>query len=160
MNQFLQDLVIVAIMAVVVVLSLRNQLASLVRQAPVLFTRIQATAALCQSRGMLPNAADLTSYLPMADPPSHPRFGPAFATPDGSLWAGDLWRRHGSGNAMVTEAFSMLVFTVSGVKVPYVAVARKGQMSIPEGSRGDQSGSSRSISTTDSPSARPTGAAL
>ncbi len=136
MNQVLEDVLIVAIMAAVVVLYLRNSLASLVRQAPVLGLRLQATAALCQSRGMLPYAANLTSYLPMANPAGHPRFGPAFATPDAGLWAGDLWRTEGSGRATVTEAFSMLVFTVSGVKMPYVAVARKGQMSIPAGVEG------------------------
>ncbi len=53
MNQVLEDVLIVAIMAAVVVLYLRNSLASLVRQAPVLGLRLQATAALCQSRGML-----------------------------------------------------------------------------------------------------------
>jgi hypothetical protein len=140
MNQLLEDVLIVAIMAAVVVLYLRNSLASLVRQAPLLATRLQATAALCESRGMLPNAANLASYLPMANPAGPPTFGPAFATPDGRLWAGDLWRREGSGKAMVTEAFSMLAFTVSGVKVPYVAVARKGQMSIPAGVDGSPVG--------------------
>jgi hypothetical protein len=140
MNQVLQDVVIVAIMAAVVVPYLRNSLASLVRQAPVLATRFQRTAALCASRGMLPNAANLTSYLPMANPAAHPKFGPAFATQDGSLWAGDLWRSHDSGRVTVTEAFSMLVFTVSGVKVPYVAVARNGQMSIPAGVDGSPVG--------------------
>lgn len=140
MEQFLEDVLIVAIMVAVVVLYLRNSLASLVRQAPVLATRFLAIAALCEPRGMLPNAAQLTSYLPMANPADHPRFGPAFATPNGNLWAGDLWRTHGSGRAMVTEAFAMLVFTVPSVKVPYVAVARKGQMSIPAGVGGSPVG--------------------
>lgn len=140
MEQVLEKVLIVAIMVAVVVLYLRNSLASLVRQAPVILTRFQAIAALCEPRGMLPNAAQLTNYLPMVNPAAHPTFGPAFATPDGSLWAGDLWRTEGSGKATTTGAFSMLVFTVSGVKVPYVAVARKGQMSIPAGVDGSPVG--------------------
>jgi hypothetical protein len=140
MEQFLQDVLILAIMVALVVLYLRNSLASLVKQAPMIFTRFQAIAALCEPRGMLPNAAHLANYLPMASPAGPPTFGPAFGTPDGSLWAADVWRTEGSGKATRSEAFSMLVFTVSGVKAPYVAVARKGQMSIPAGVEGSPVG--------------------
>jgi hypothetical protein len=139
MNLVLRDVAIVAIMAAVVVLYLRNSLSSLVRQAPVRMTRFQATAALCQRRGMLPNPGKLATYLPMANPGSHPTFGPAFGTPDGSLWAGDL-QRTDDRDPKITEAFSMVVFTVSGVNVPYVAVARKGQMNIPAGVDGSPVG--------------------
>jgi hypothetical protein len=121
-------------MAVVVVVSLRSSLAKLRREAPALLSRWQAIAAMCAPRGMLPNPANLSEYLPMANPSHGPTFGNAFGSPDGSLWAADLWRRDDTGK--VLEAFSMLVFSVVDVNMPYVAVARKGPMTIPAGAKG------------------------
>jgi hypothetical protein len=131
-DRVVQTFAILVVMALVVVLYLRSSLTTLRGQAPLILMRWQAIAALCEPRGMLPNSANLTTYLPMANPSQGPSFGNVFASADGGLWAADLWRR----DDKIVEAFSMLVFTVSGVNLPYVAVARKGQIGIPSTAQG------------------------
>jgi hypothetical protein len=100
--------------------------------------RAQAIAALCTPRGLVPNSADL-SAIPMlavireAIPlvkllgtvsGSGPVYENSFATPDHSLWAADLWTPK---DKQQWNSFSMVVFTVPGVNLPYVGVMRKGQ---------------------------------
>jgi len=92
--------------------------------------RQQAIAALCGQRGMVPNPLDLSAILstifPMVIPGRIPIYENSFASPDGSLWAADLWTPN---EKQQWTAFSMLGFVVPGVNLPYVGVKRKSQMS-------------------------------
>ena len=96
--------------------------------------RQQAIAAICGQRGMLPNPVTLSTLLsaifPMALPGQLPIYENSFGSPDGSLWAADMWiPRQDDHNRQTKEwdPFSMVSFNLPGVNLPYVGVTRKGE---------------------------------
>lgn len=85
----------------------------------------QAIAALCNQRGM-ERVDDVRSpFLPQMLPISGPVCTNTFATHDMSLWFSEVGDRRGTGT------FDVLMFGVQELNLPYVAVARKGQIDLP-----------------------------
>lgn len=143
MDQKLRALATVAIVVVAVVVLLfrfLHWLVTLARQGtPRNSERQQAIATLCEQRGMVPNPvnlfAALSAIFPMVVPDQMPVYENSFASPDGSLWAADLWTpkggsvsfRSASDQRKQWESFSMVSFVVPGANLPYVGVTRKGE---------------------------------
>jgi hypothetical protein len=105
--------------------------------------RRQAIAAICEQRGMVANPVNLytafSAIFPMALPGQMPVFENSFGSPDGSIWAADMWTPkqddHNRQNKE-WESFSMVAFNLAGVNLPYVGVTRKGQNNSTRFSRG------------------------
>ena len=95
--------------------------------------RSQAVAALCTQRGLVPGPI-LGPLVPFGLDADFFGFESSFVAPDGSLWAFELWTR--SKTQSETSFYSMLMFGVPGVNMPYLAVARKGEIVLPGVSRG------------------------
>lgn len=92
-------------------------------------TRDQAIAALCSQRGMWPVGDARSPFLPQMLPLVEPRCHNTFATPDWSLWFSEVGDKGPS-------VFAVLMFSVPELNLPYVAVARKGQVAVPLGAHG------------------------
>lgn len=143
MDQPPQVLATIALFAVAIAVVLyrlvRWLLALGTREAPHSVERQQAIAALCGQHGMVANPinlyAALSAALPMAVPGRMPVYENSFATPDGSLWAADMWVPNGDTQDTQWDPLSFVSFAVPGVNLPYVSVARKGQK-IPVFARG------------------------
>jgi hypothetical protein len=90
--------------------------------------RRQAIAAICEKRGMVPNPVDLSRTILALIPGIGPVYENSFASPDGSLWAADMWTLdENQKQPQKWNSFSMLVFAVPGLHLPYLGVTRKGQ---------------------------------
>jgi hypothetical protein len=61
-------------------------------------------------------------------------FESSFIAPDASLWASELWTRNKTQSE--TTFYSMVMFGVPGVSMPYLAVVRRGELALPGVSRG------------------------
>lgn len=135
MDQQLRVLATVAIVAVAIVVALyrfvRWLLALTNRESPRSLERQQAIATLCGQRGMVAYPINLSAVLsavfPTALPDRMPVYENSFATPDGSLWAADMWVPNADTQSKQWDPLSFLSFAVPGVNLPYVGVTRKGQ---------------------------------
>jgi len=94
------------------------------KQRPLLLARQQAFAALCAQRGLVAELAP-DDFAILGPIPSS-WLTNAHALPDHSVAVADFTQPSGKHTAF----FSMLTFTVAGVNVPFVAVARRGQAGI------------------------------
>jgi hypothetical protein len=92
--------------------------------------RDQAITALCSQRGMWPVDDVRSPFLPQMLPIAGPTCHNTFATPDWSLWFSEVGQRDGSAT------YAVLLFGVQELNLPYVAVARKGEVAVPLGARG------------------------
>jgi len=134
-NPQLQLLAVVAMFAVAFAVVLyrlaRWLLALTIRESPRSVERQQAIAALCGQHGMVANpinlSAALSAVFPMALAGRMPVYENSFATPDGSLWAADMWVPNGDTQDKQWDPLSFLSFAVPGVNLPYVSVTSKGQ---------------------------------
>jgi len=88
------------------------------RLAPLQKARRQAMAAMCAQRGLVPSGANLSRDFSMLSSIERTGLRNAFSTPDGGVAAADLIRSEGKSEAF----FSVLSFTVAGVKMPTVSV--------------------------------------
>ncbi len=89
------------------------------RLAPLVRARRQAIAALCAQRGLLPGAGSGDfAILGRIDPRW---LSNCFSSPDHGVTVADFIRPAGKN----TQFFTLLSFTVVGLNVPYVAVARR-----------------------------------
>jgi len=92
--------------------------------------RDQAITAVCTQRGM-ERVDDVRSpFLPQMLPISGAVCRNTFATHDWSLWFSEVGARNGP------SAFAVLIFGIQVLNLPYIAVARKGQVEVPLGARG------------------------
>jgi hypothetical protein len=90
--------------------------------------REQAIAAICEGRGMVPNPVDLSRTILALIPGQGPVYENSFASPDGSLWAADMWTLDETQKQpQKWNSFSMVAFAVPGLHLPHVGVTRKGQ---------------------------------
>jgi Protein of unknown function (DUF3137) len=106
----------------------------------------RAIQALCTQRGMLRVGDVGSAFLPQMLMLGRPECRNTYATPDWSLWfseVSDLSKPMFSSNV-----FAVLMFTVTGLNIPYIAVARRGAIDVPLGARG-QSVQLESIEFTD-----------
>jgi hypothetical protein len=94
------------------------------KQRPLSLARQQAVAALCARRGLVAELAPDDFAILGPIPTSW--LTNAHALPDHSVAVADFTEPSGKHTAF----FSMLTFTVAGVNVPFVAVARRGQAGI------------------------------
>jgi hypothetical protein len=94
------------------------------RLGPLLLARQQAIGVLCAQRGMVPNPAP--SEFAILGPVDHRRFANSFSAPDHAVAIADFTRPAGKH----TQFFSVLAFTVAGVKVPFVAVTRRDPLGV------------------------------
>ena len=92
--------------------------------------RDQAITALCTQRGMWRVDDVRSPFLPQMLPLAAPVCHNTFATPDLSLWFSEVGDRSGP------SLFSVLIFGIQQLNLPYIAVARKGQVEVPLGARG------------------------
>jgi hypothetical protein len=92
------------------------------RLAPLARARQQAIAVVCAKRGLLPGAgpADF-AMLGRVDPRWLSNY---FSSPDHAVTVADFVRPAGK----TTQFFTLLAFTIGGLNVPYVAVARRNVM--------------------------------
>jgi hypothetical protein len=88
------------------------------RAAPLKKARVQAIAALCAKRGLVPSAATLARDFAMLPSIERTGLSNAFSSPDVGVAAADLIRSEGKSTAF----FSVLSFTVVGVNMPTVSV--------------------------------------
>jgi hypothetical protein len=72
-------------------------------------------------------SAALSAVFPMALAGGMPVYENSFVTPDGSLWAADMWVPIGDAQDKQWDPLSLLSFAVPGVNLPSVSVTRKGQ---------------------------------
>ena len=92
--------------------------------------RDQAITAICTQRGM-ERVDDVRSpFLPQMLAMSGAVCRNTFATHDWSLWFSEVGDRNGP------SAFAVLIFGIQALNLPYIAVARKGQVEVPLGGRG------------------------
>ena len=126
MEQNLRTLLFDALLVVAVVVAVFRSVRWLLarRATPVTQDRQQAIATLCSQRGMVPNPVNLSTIFPMVIAGRIPVFENSFASPDGSLWAADMWTPVEKDR---WNSFSMVAFTVPDVNLPYVGVTCKGQ---------------------------------
>ena len=117
--------------AVVLYRFVRWLLSLTTREAPGSVEREHAIAALCRQHGMVANPINLSAALnavfPMALAGGMPVYENSFATPDGSLWAADMWVPNADTQSKRWDPLSFLSFAAPGVNLPYVGVTRKGQ---------------------------------
>ena len=102
----------------------------------------QAIAALCGQRGMLGVSDDRRPMLPQMLAVDAPAYRNTFATSDWSYWFSEV-RDGRSGSALITNSpgpFAVLMFAISGLNLPYIAVARKGRLQLPAGGPGQSVG--------------------
>ena len=92
--------------------------------------REQAITDICTQRGMWRVDDVRSPFLPQMLPVSGPVCHNTFATPDWSLWFSEVGPRNGPG------AFAVLIFGIQELNLPYVGVARKGEVDVPLGARG------------------------
>jgi len=98
------------------------------RASPGRQQRKAAIAALCEKRGLVPGPVRLAGTFLIATFMDAPAFENSFSSPDGEVSAADYWRRQGKGE---WHAFSLLVFTIEGLNMPYVAVTRRNLPGLP-----------------------------
>jgi hypothetical protein len=90
------------------------------RQAPLRRAREQAIAAMCAQRGLVPGTArDDFAILGNFNIRQLTNW---FSSPDHGLAVADYIRPAGK----TVELFSLLAFTVAGLKMPYLSVTRRG----------------------------------
>ena len=92
--------------------------------------RDQAITAICMQRGMLRVEDVRLPFLPQMLPLAGPVLHNTYATPDMSLWFSDVGDRSGP------STFAVLMFGIQELNLPYIGVARKGQVDVPLGARG------------------------
>jgi hypothetical protein len=92
--------------------------------------RDQAIAALCTQRGMSRVEDVRSPFLPQMLRLVEPVCHNTFATPDWSLWFSEVGDHKGA------SVFAVLMFGVPELNLPYIGVARKGQVDVPLGARG------------------------
>jgi hypothetical protein len=92
--------------------------------------RDQAITAMCTQRGMWRVDDVQSPFLPQMLPLSGAVCRNTFATPDWSLWFSEVGSRFGP------SAFAVLIFGIQELNLPYIGVARKGQVDVPLGARG------------------------
>jgi hypothetical protein len=134
-DQPIQVLAVVAVFAVAFAVVLyrfvRWLLSLTTRESPRSVEREQAIAALCRQHGMVANPINLSAALPAVFPMAldggMPVYENSFVTPDGSLWAADMWVPSGDAQDKQWDPLSLLSFAVPGVNLPSVGVTRKGQ---------------------------------
>jgi hypothetical protein len=102
---------------------------NVIRQRPI-GARAQAISGLCIARGMVRVSDVRSPFLPQMLPLAGPICTNTFATPDWSLWFYEVGDRKAPG------AYAVVVFGVSGLRVPYISVARNGEVDAPLGARG------------------------
>ena len=90
----------------------------------------QSIKALCAQRGMWRVDDGRAPFLPQMLPLVRPVCRNTFATPDLSLWFSEVGENKGAG------VFGVLMFSISGLNLPYIAVSRKGDIDVPLGARG------------------------
>jgi hypothetical protein len=93
-------------------------------------TRDLEITALCTQRGMWPVEDVRSLLLPQMLPLLKPVCHSTFATPDWSLWFSEV------GDPMGRTVFAVLMFGVKELNLPYIGVARKAQVDVPLGARG------------------------
>jgi hypothetical protein len=111
----------VAVVALAVVLAAAVVLlAAGKRLTPLIQARQRAIAALCSARGLTPNtgSADFALLGPIAD---H-WLSNSYASTDHSVAVADLTRPAGRSLAY----FTVIVFEVAGVNVPFMSITRRG----------------------------------
>jgi hypothetical protein len=94
---------------------------------PMLLARQKAITALCAQRGLVSEVG--SGDFAMVGPIDPHWFANAHATPDHSVAVADFTQPADQH----TTLFSILTFTVAGVNIPFVAVARKGLTSVTVG---------------------------
>lgn len=97
----------------------------------------KATYDLCAQRGMWPADNFRPPNMPDMLPLIQAGFRNTFATPDMSLWYSEV---RDSGSALSSTSVAMLMFEVDGLNLPYVAAARKGDVSVLPRARGQEVG--------------------
>jgi hypothetical protein len=109
---------VIALSVLVILISVVLFVASR-RLAPLMKAREQAIAALCAQRGFLPSAASGDfAILGRVDPR---QLSNHFSSPDHAVSVADFTRPAGK----TTQFFTLLSFTVAGLNLPYMAVARR-----------------------------------
>lgn len=107
-----------------------------------------AIGALCQQRGMTGYGSARPPMLPQMLAMYQSVCSNTFASPDWSFWFSEV--NSAQGSAIITNSpgpFAVMMFTVPGVNMPYVAVSRKGRFILATGSLG-QSVETESIDFT------------
>jgi hypothetical protein len=89
------------------------------RAAPLVSARAEAIATLCATRGLVANPAP--SDFALLGHNDHRWFANSFSSPDHAVAIADFTRPAGKH----TQFFSVLVYTVAGVNMPFVAVTRR-----------------------------------
>jgi hypothetical protein len=102
------------------------------RTSPQRQQRHGAIGALCDKRGLVPGDIRMTTDFAIANmlrsSVNTSSFENSFVSPDGAVSAADFWR---SNDQKTWHAFSLLVFNVVGLNLPYVAVTRRDMPGLP-----------------------------
>ena len=91
---------------------------------------LAAIAALCDKHGMARVEDAGGQFIPQMLQVSEPRSRYAFANGDWSLWLSEI------SDPKAGNVFAVMMFSVAGLNIPYVEVARKGAVDLSPGSRG------------------------
>lgn len=92
--------------------------------------RNQAIASILGTRDMARVFDERSPFLPSMLPLDVRVCRNTFATSDWSLWFSEV------GDARSPGSFAVLLFSVDGLNLPYISVARKGEVDVPLGARG------------------------